>query len=67
MMGNGKRVDVRFDKDVRFRGGQGEGGAGMFSGMLCGMRGKNGGGRLLGVEEIISVRPSRHTSRVAMH
>ncbi|KAL6302805.1 DNA polymerase alpha, subunit B [Sparassis latifolia] len=56
MMGSGARVPLRFDSNVKLRGGsQGSGGVGLFPGAIVALRGKNGGGGWFSVSEILSL------------
>ncbi|CAK5284436.1 unnamed protein product [Mycena citricolor] len=53
-LGYGKRVPLRFDWDLKIRGGaQGSGSASLFPGAFACLRGKNGGGGYFQVSEIL--------------
>lgn len=55
-MGSGARIPLRFDTNVRVRGGQaGRGGMGFFPGAVVAVRGKNGGGGWFHVSEVLTV------------
>lgn len=56
MMGSGVRVPLRFDSEVKIRGGAaGAGGIGLFPGAIVALRGKNGAGERFHVDEILAV------------
>ena len=56
MLGSGQRVLLKFEPDMKVRGGPpGAGGIGMFPGCLVGLRGINGGGKLFAVKEVLMV------------
>lgn len=55
-LGSGSRVMLKFDPDVKVRGGpSGGGGHGMFPGCLVAVKGRNGGGKMFTAHEIIMV------------
>lgn len=59
MLGSGQRVLLKFEPDMKVRGGPpGAGGIGMFPGCLVGLRGINGGGKLFAVKEVLMVSTS---------
>ena len=61
LYGAGERVALRFDPDMVVRSSDdpsystGEGGVGMFPGMLCGLKGRNAGGGYFTVSEVLLV------------
>lgn len=56
VMGSGARVPLRFDSQVKIRGGaKGAGGIGLFPGAIVALRGKNGGGGWFLANEILTV------------
>jgi DNA polymerase alpha subunit B len=56
-LGNGERVPLRFDWNLKIRGGaQGSGSTAFFPGAIAALRGKNGGGGYFQVAEILTVR-----------
>lgn len=65
MLGSGARVLLRFEDDMRVRGAPpGSGGVGFFPGMLVGFKGRNGGGKVFGVSEVLMVSsPARLSCR----
>ncbi|THH11357.1 hypothetical protein EW145_g701 [Phellinidium pouzarii] len=70
MMGSGSRIPLRFSPNLKLRGtAEGAGGIGLFPGAIIAIKGKNGGGGLFVVDEILgfpplalSPEPSRHKS-----
>ncbi|KDQ62190.1 hypothetical protein JAAARDRAFT_189548 [Jaapia argillacea MUCL 33604] len=57
-MGSGIRVPLRFDPQVKVRGGpKGSGGLGLFPGAIVALKGKNGGGGWFNVTEILALPP----------
>ncbi|KAJ7459686.1 DNA polymerase alpha/epsilon subunit B-domain-containing protein [Mycena latifolia] len=57
-MGNGARVPLRFDWNLKIRGGpQGSGSTSFFPGAIAALRGKNGGGGYFQVSEILTLPP----------
>ncbi|KAK6997525.1 DNA polymerase alpha subunit B [Favolaschia claudopus] len=57
-MGNGARVPLRFDWDLKIRGGvQGSGATAFFPGAIAALRGKNGGGGYFQVSEVYTLPP----------
>ncbi|KAJ7211474.1 DNA polymerase alpha/epsilon subunit B-domain-containing protein [Mycena haematopus] len=57
-LGNGARVPLRFDWNLKIRGGaQGSGSAAFFPGAIAAFRGKNGGGGYFQVSEILTLPP----------
>ncbi|KAJ7075887.1 DNA polymerase alpha/epsilon subunit B-domain-containing protein [Mycena belliarum] len=57
-MGYGARVALRFDWDLKIRGGpQGSGSTTFFPGAIVALRGKNGGGGYFQVSEILTLPP----------
>ncbi|KAJ7695995.1 DNA polymerase alpha/epsilon subunit B-domain-containing protein [Mycena rosella] len=57
-MGNGARVPLRFDWNLKIRGGaQGSGSTAFFPGAIAALRGKNGGGGYFQVSEIFTLPP----------
>lgn len=57
LLGAGSRIPLRFEKDARVRGADdGQGGVGLFAGMIVAVKGRNAGGNYLGVNEVIVVR-----------
>lgn len=64
MLGSGSRVLVKFDSDLKVRGGTpGAGGIGLFPGCLVGLRGRNGGGKMFSAKEIFMVSFAASLSR----
>lgn len=58
MMGSGTRMPLRFEPEVKVRGGpKGIGGIGLFPGEIVALKGKNGGGGWFLVDEILAVCP----------
>ncbi|TDL17712.1 DNA polymerase alpha, subunit B [Rickenella mellea] len=58
MMGSGARVPLRFDAQLKVRGGiRGAGSVGLFPGALVALKGKNGGGGYFGVSEMLGIPP----------
>ncbi|BGP54723.1 hypothetical protein JCM8202_003228 [Rhodotorula sphaerocarpa] len=58
MLGSGHRVLLKFEPDMKIRGGPpGAGGIGFFPGCLVGLRGRNGGGKLFAVKEVLMLPP----------
>lgn len=56
-MGSGGRVPLKFDPNVKVRGGPKDaGGVGFFPGSIVALKGKNGGGGWFTVSEIVVVR-----------
>ncbi len=56
-MGAGIRIPLRFDSNVRVRGGRkGTHAIGLFPGAIVALRGRNGGGDWFLVTEILTVR-----------
>jgi DNA polymerase alpha subunit B len=56
MMGSGTRIPIKFDPEIKVRGGlKGIGGVGLFPGAIVALKGKNGGGGWFYVEEILAV------------
>lgn len=56
MLSGGARVPLRFDPNLKIRGGpQGAGSVGLFPGKIVALKGKNGGGGWFLVTEILSV------------
>lgn len=56
MLGSGSRVLLKFDPDMKVRGAPlGSGGVGVFPGCLVGVKGRNGGGKLFSVSEVLMV------------
>jgi len=56
MMGSGVRVPIKFESDVKVRGGpKGFAGVGLFPGAIAALKGKNGGGGWFSVTELLSV------------
>lgn len=56
MLGSGNRVQLQFNEGMKVRGAvKGSGGMGIFPGAMVGVTGRNGGGRIFGVDEIIMV------------
>ncbi|KAJ7163302.1 DNA polymerase alpha/epsilon subunit B-domain-containing protein [Mycena filopes] len=57
-LGNGARVPLRFDWNLKIRrGAQGSGKAAFFPGALVALRGKNGGGGYFQVSEVLQMPP----------
>ncbi|KAJ6584826.1 DNA polymerase alpha/epsilon subunit B-domain-containing protein [Mycena capillaripes] len=57
-LGNGARVPLRFDWNLKIRGGaQGSGSTAFFPGAIAAFRGKNGGGGYFQVSEILTLPP----------
>ncbi|KAF8208733.1 DNA polymerase alpha, subunit B [Mycena galopus ATCC 62051] len=57
-LGNGARVPLRFDWNLKIRGGaQGSGSTAFFPGAIAALRGKNGGGGYFQVSEILTLPP----------
>lgn len=57
-LGSGKRVALKFEPDMLVRGATpGAGGLGFFPGEIVGIRGRNGGGKLLAVKEVLMLPP----------
>ncbi|KAJ6620810.1 DNA polymerase alpha/epsilon subunit B-domain-containing protein [Mycena sp. CBHHK59/15] len=57
-MGNGQRIALRFDWNLKIRGGaQGSGGTVFYPGALVALRGKNGGGGYFQVSEVLIPPP----------
>ncbi|KAJ7855906.1 DNA polymerase alpha/epsilon subunit B-domain-containing protein [Mycena olivaceomarginata] len=57
-LGNGERVPLRFDWNLKIRGGaQGSGTTAFFPGAIAALRGKNGGGGYFQVAEILTMPP----------
>jgi DNA polymerase alpha subunit B len=62
--GGAERVGLRFDSEVVVRSSDdpaystGEGGIGLFPGMICGLKGRNAGGGYFTVSEVLQVRLS---------
>ncbi|KAH8120686.1 DNA polymerase alpha, subunit B [Phellopilus nigrolimitatus] len=68
MMGSGARVALRFSPSLKLRGtAQGAGGLGLFHGAIVALRGKNGGGELFVVDEILGLPPLTVSSEPASH
>ena len=60
MLASGARIPLRFDQNLKIRGGpSGVGSIGLFPGAIVALRGKNGGGGWFLVTEILSVRATR--------
>ncbi|KAI5120230.1 hypothetical protein M0805_000044 [Coniferiporia weirii] len=58
MMGSGARIPLRFSPNLKLRGiAQGAGGLGLFPGAIVAVKGKNGGGGLFVVDEILGLPP----------
>lgn len=58
-LGAGSRVLLKFEPDMKVRGAPvGSGGMGIFPGCVAGVRGRNGGGKVFSVSEIMMVRTS---------
>ncbi|POY74018.1 hypothetical protein BMF94_2829 [Rhodotorula taiwanensis] len=58
MLGSGQRVLLKFEPEMKVRGGPpGAGGIGFFPGCLVGLRGTNGGGKLFAVKEVLMMPP----------
>jgi hypothetical protein len=56
MMGSGVRIPLRFDPQVKIRGGaKGVGGIGLFPGAIVSLRGKNGGSGCFLTNEVLAV------------
>lgn len=56
MLGSGSRILLKFNDDIKVRGvPKGSGGMGIFPGAMVGVRGRNGGGKIFSVSEIIMV------------
>ncbi|EJD04429.1 DNA polymerase alpha, subunit B [Fomitiporia mediterranea MF3/22] len=56
MMGSGSRISLRFSANLKLRGApQGAGSAGLFSGAIVALRGRNGGGNFFAVDEILAL------------
>jgi DNA polymerase alpha subunit B len=56
MLGSGSRVLLKFEPDMVVKGAPpGAQGFGFFPGELVGIKGRNGGGKLLAVKEILMV------------
>lgn len=56
MLGSGSRVLLQFNDDIKVRGApKGSGGLGVFPGAMVGVRGRNGGGKVFSVSELIMV------------
>lgn len=56
LMGSGYRVPIRFEPNLKIRGGpKGQGGIGLYPGAIVALKGKNGGGGWFSVQEIFSV------------
>ncbi|GJJ15685.1 hypothetical protein Clacol_009963 [Clathrus columnatus] len=60
MIGSGKRVPLRFTSDLRINNGTSY--KSLFPGEIVAFRGKNGGGGVFLVEEILSGNPCKHMS-----
>lgn len=59
-MGNGRRVPLRFSQGVKVRGGSpGVKGFGVYAGCLVGLKGRNGGGGVFVVDEVMLVSLGR--------
>ncbi|KAJ7631987.1 DNA polymerase alpha/epsilon subunit B-domain-containing protein [Mycena polygramma] len=57
-LGNGARVPLRFEWNLKIRGGaQGSGSTAFFPGAIAALRGKNGGGGYFQVSEILTLPP----------
>ncbi|GAA5908020.1 hypothetical protein JCM6882_000201 [Rhodosporidiobolus microsporus] len=57
-LGSGARVLLKFEKDMKVRGAPaGGGGVGMFPGCIVGLKGRNGGGKLFAVKEVLMMPP----------
>ncbi|KAI0086596.1 DNA polymerase alpha/epsilon subunit B-domain-containing protein [Irpex rosettiformis] len=57
-MGSGVRVPLHFDTNTRVQGAmKGEGGVGLFPGAIVALKGRNGGGGLFVVSEILTLPP----------
>ncbi|KAK4704750.1 DNA polymerase alpha subunit B, partial [Phenoliferia sp. Uapishka_3] len=58
VLGSGQRVMLKFEHDMKVRGApNGSGGMGMFPGCLVGVKGRNGGGKLFSVSEVLMLPP----------
>ncbi len=67
MLGSGSRVLLKFEPDMVVRGAPpGAQGFGFFPGEIVGIKGRNGGGKLLAVKEILMVSPRRRLAGTAM-
>ena len=68
MMGSGARIPLKFDSDVKIRGGaKGVGGIGLFPGAIVALKGKNGGGGWFLVDEILAVSDILHYKAKSHH
>ncbi|KAJ7644276.1 DNA polymerase alpha/epsilon subunit B-domain-containing protein [Roridomyces roridus] len=57
-LGQGSRIPLRFNSDLRIRGGvQGGGSSIFFPGAIAALRGKNGGGGYFQVSEVLTLPP----------
>ncbi|KAI0036476.1 DNA polymerase alpha/epsilon subunit B-domain-containing protein [Vararia minispora EC-137] len=66
MMGSGVRIPVKFEHDLKIRGGlRGQGGIGLFPGAMVAFKGKNGGAGWFSVSEILSLPPLSLADRSA--
>lgn len=59
MLGSGSRILLQFNDDLKVRGApKGSAGLGVFPGAMVGVRGRNGGGKIFSVSELIMVSSS---------
>lgn len=66
-MGSGARVPLRFSPTLKIRGGpQGASSVGLFPGAIVALKGRNGGGGMFVVEEILAVRYCSESSVIIM-
>ncbi|KAL8293514.1 hypothetical protein RQP46_000215 [Phenoliferia psychrophenolica] len=62
VLGSGQRTLLDFQADMKVRGApSGSGGIGLFPGCLVGVKGRNGGGKLFSVSEILMLPPIEPT------